>query len=172
MPPYVGEIRLFAGNFNPNGWKFCDGQLLQIAENDILFQLIGTTYGGDGQDNFALPNLQGRVPLHQGVAAEQGVTYQMGEALGVESVTLTQPTVPNHTHPFQVATSTGTTANPQGNVLHQPTDIRMYLRATPAVGLPVQTVGPVGGSQPHENMPPLLGLNFIISLFGIFPSPT
>ncbi|MDO9396568.1 MAG: tail fiber protein [Herbiconiux sp.] len=170
MPPYIGEIRLWPGNFAPLGWLLCQGQSLDISEYDTLFNLIGTTYGGDGESTFNLPDLQGRVPLHQGQS--QGQTYVMGQRFGVESVTINQSTTPNHTHPFQVSSSTGGTANPQGNVLHQPTDIRMYLRAAPGVGLPTRMVDPAGESQPHENMPPVLSINFIISLYGVYPPPS
>lgn len=164
--PYVGEIRLFAGNFAPAGWLFCHGQLLAISENETLFQLIGTTYGGDGESTFALPDLRARIPLHQGngvVLASQG---------GVESVTLTVQQVPAHTHPLQASTAVATQAAPAGNVPAQSTAADLYIADTPHAGLAASTVGPIGGSQPHENMQPFLGLNFIISLFGIFPSQT
>lgn len=172
MTAFIGEIRMFAGNFPPNGWLFCDGSLLSIGDgdNEILFQLIGTTYGGDGENTFQLPNLQGRAPVHMGQAPDQ--TYVLGEQFGVESVTLTTQQMPNHTHPLLVSTALGTSANPEGNVLSQPSDIRMYIRDTPGVALPARTVLPQGGSQPHDNMAPFLAVNFIISLYGIFPSPS
>src|SRR3954468_13707963 len=109
--PFVGEIRMFGGNFAPVGWAFCDGQLMPISENDVLFNLIGTTYGGDGQETFALPNLQSRVPIHQGSG------YVIGEAGGTESVTLTVNQMPSHNHPLQVSTDTGAQISPGGNVL-------------------------------------------------------
>src|ERR1044071_3482661 len=116
MAPYVGEIRMFAGNFAPNGWMFCEGQQLAISENDVLFQLIGTTYGGDGQETFNLPNLASRVPIHMGTGPD-GTTYQIGEMAGVESVTLTTQQIPNHTHAFTGSTANGTIVNPGGSVL-------------------------------------------------------
>lgn len=171
MTAYVGEIRMFAGNFAPLGWEFCAGQLLPIAENETLFQLIGTTYGGDGENSFALPNLASRVPVHMG----QGPglqSYVIGEMTGVESVTLTTQQIPNHGHAFLASTGLGTSGNPDGNVLSQPSDIRMYLRESPATPMAAASIAPVGGSQPHDNMAPTLAINFIISMFGIFPSPT
>src|SRR6187549_1160118 len=117
MPePYVGEIRMFAGNFAPNGWMFCEGQTLPISENEVLFQLIGTTYGGDGEETFNLPNLASRVPIHMGTSP-QGTTYQLGEMAGTEQETLSVQQIPNHTHPLTVSTTAGADVNPIGNVL-------------------------------------------------------
>jgi microcystin-dependent protein len=166
--PYVGEIRLFAGSFNPNGWAFCDGALLPISENDVLFNLIGTTYGGDGQENFALPDLRGRVPMHFGNG------FTQAETGGVEQVTLTVPTITSHTHAFIASTQTGTGSNPGGNVMDQTTGtIAMYIDGqAPDGSMAPGMIGPVGGSQPHNNLQPFLCVNFIISLFGIFPSQT
>jgi microcystin-dependent protein len=166
--PYVGEIRIFAGNFAPAGWMFCDGQLLAIAENETLFQLIGTTYGGDGQSTFALPDLRGRLPLHQGngfVLAEQG---------GAEQVTLTGQQIPSHTHPLMASRSTAVSTAPAGNVLAAGTGATTSAYGTdaPRSTLAAAAVSPVGGSQPHTNLQPYLCVDFIISLFGIFPSPT
>src|SRR6185295_13160222 len=125
--PYVGEIRLFAGNFPPVGWMFCDGQSLPISENETLFQLIGTTYGGDGESTFALPNLQSRVPVHMGTGSS-GTSYQIGEQAGVESVTLTTQQIPSHSHAFLASTSTGTQSSPGGNMLDQTSGaIFMYI---------------------------------------------
>src|SRR5688572_13924005 len=170
--PYVGEIRMFAGNFPPNGWMFCDGNLLPISENETLFQLIGTMYGGDGESTFALPNLQSRVPLHFGNGPD-GVTYQMTEMAGVESVTLTTQQIPVHTHPLTASTADGTVPNPEGNVLAQtPAGIFPYFEDPPTSNMNAAAITPVGGSQPHENCQPFLCINYIISLFGIFPSPT
>jgi microcystin-dependent protein len=165
--PYVGEIRMFAGNFAPAGWMFCEGQLLPISENDILFQLIGTTYGGDGQSTFALPDLRGRLPLHPGnghVQAEQG---------GTESVTLTTNQIPVHAHPVLANGAVGTQSTPANNYFAA-SGVQLY--ADPAVASPIgmknTLVGASGGSQPHNNFAPYLCINFIISLFGLFPSPT
>jgi microcystin-dependent protein len=164
--PYVGEIRMFGGNFQPAGWMFCEGQLLPISENETLFQLIGTTYGGDGQSTFALPDLRGRIPLHQGNG------FILAETGGAEEITLTVSQIPAHSHPL-LATS-GAASNKvgsgllfavaQGDVYTTSNSNRSLMAAT--------SVGAVGGSQPHTNFQPYLCVNFIISLFGIFPSPT
>lgn len=165
--PYVGEIRMFAGNFAPAGWMFCEGQLLPISENETLFQLIGTTYGGDGQSTFALPDLRGRIPLHQGnglILAETG---------GAEEITLTVQQIPAHGHPLLASTADGTSANPQGSVPAQaPAGISAYFEDAPTAAMAPQSIGAIGGSQPHTNFQPYLCVNFIISLFGLFPSPT
>jgi len=170
--PYVGEIRMFAGNFAPLGWLFCDGQPLPISENETLFQLIGTTYGGDGQESFNLPNLQSRVPMHFGNGPD-GVTYPLAEMAGVEAVTLTMQQIPLHTHSLVASTADGTVPNPGGNVLSQtPAGIFPYFEDVPTASMAAGAISPVGGSQPHENCQPFLCINYIISLFGIFPSPT
>jgi microcystin-dependent protein len=171
--PYVGEVRLFAGNFAPAGWMFCSGQLLSIAENETLFQLIGTTYGGDGQNTYGLPNLQSRVPMHFG----QGPglpNYVLAEAAGTETVTLTVPQLPQHNHPEIASLNPGTSQNPTGNILARPTSTRPNLLAynsdSPVLMNPA-AVTSAGGNQPHQNCQPFLCINYIISLFGIFPSP-
>jgi microcystin-dependent protein len=170
--PYVGEIRMFAGNFAPNGWMFCEGQTLPISENDVLFQLIGTTYGGDGEETFNLPNLASRVPIHMGTGPD-GTTYQIGEMAGTEQETLTVQQIPNHTHPLTASQGDGTIPNPIGNVLAQsPTGIFYMFEGDPDVNMNAQEITPAGGSQPHENTQPFLCINFIISLFGVFPSQT
>ena len=171
--PYVGEIRMFAGNFNPSGWAFCDGQLLPISENEVLFQLIGTMYGGDGESTFALPNLQSRIPLHFGTGPD-GVTYQQAETGGTESVTLTTQQIPVHTHPQQCSSGAGLNAADPVNNVASKTDLSQYSSAGAivAMGNPNLLSDPTGGSQPHENCQPFLCINYIISLFGIFPSPT
>jgi len=165
--PYVGEIRMFAGNFAPAGWMFCEGQLLPISENETLFNLIGTTYGGDGQETFALPNLQSRTPLHQGnstILAETG---------GVEQVTLTVPQIPAHTHPLMGSTNLAQDTSPKDKVVGQiGAGALPYIQDVTDTGLNAQAVTQVGSSQPHSNLQPFLCINFIISLFGIFPSPT
>jgi microcystin-dependent protein len=165
--PYVGEIRMFGGNFAPAGWQFCDGSLLPISENETLFQLIGTTYGGDGESTFAVPDLRGRVPIHQGSG------FILAETGGVETVTLTVNQIPAHNHPYLATLSLSSATTPQGNVLAQ-TNVAGVQTFFPAPGtqpLAANSVAPVGGSQPHENMQPYLCVSFIISLFGIFPSP-
>jgi microcystin-dependent protein len=171
--PYVGEIRMFAGNFNPNGWAFCNGQLMPISENETLFQLIGTTYGGDGESTFALPNLQSRLPMHMGTGPD-GTTYQLGEMAGVEEVTLTTQQIPVHNHVMMASGNPGQQADPVGNVLASQSPVLVYKPTAVAPTLPMnaQSLTPRGGSQPHDNMHPFLCVNFIISLFGLFPQPT
>jgi len=164
--PYVGEIRIFAGNFAPAGWMFCEGQLLPISENETLFQLIGTTYGGDGQETFGLPDMRGRIPMHQGNG------HVLAESAGVEQVTLTSQQIPVHKHPLVVTNDVASQTNPQGNMLAQSTQATLYISDQPNVPMAAQVVAPTGGSQPHTNIQPFLCVNFIISLFGIFPSPT
>lgn len=162
--PYVGEIRIFAGNFAPAGWMFCEGQLLPISENETLFNLIGTTYGGDGQETFALPDLRGRLPMHQGNG------FILAETGGVEEVTLTGQQIPIHNHAFVASTAAGAQNNPQNQVIAASPSILMFIQDTPDSTLNIaNSVTPVGGNQPHTNFQPYLCLNFIISLFGIFP---
>jgi microcystin-dependent protein len=173
--PYVGEIRMFAGNFPPNGWMFCEGATLPISENEVLFQLIGTTYGGDGEETFNLPNLASRVPIHMGTGPD-GTTYQLGEMAGTEQETLTTQQIPSHTHPMQV-TNSGQTLNPNtSTMLATPSGVTQGIQtfvAPPATQVLLNTeIQPTGGSQPHENTQPFLCINFIISLFGVFPSQT
>lgn len=169
--PYIGEIRMFGGNFAPSGWALCDGQLLPISENDALFTLIGTTYGGDGQETFALPNLQSRVPIHQGQGP--GLTSRvMGEAVGVESVTLTTQQVPLHTHAVtaNAGADNGNQNSPAGNLPAKSFNVVPYITDSPTGFFNAGALSPVGGGQPHDNMQPFLCINFIISLYGIFPS--
>jgi microcystin-dependent protein len=169
--PYIGEIRMFAGSFAPAGWAFCDGQLMPISENDAMFNVIGTTYGGDGQETFALPNLQGRVPLHQGTGGD-GITYQLGESGGVESVTLTTQQIPIHSHAPIASNDAGTSPTPQNSIWAAAgTGDQIYQDQAPNLNMRTGLVGPTGGSQPHQNMGPYLVISFIISLFGLFPSP-
>jgi microcystin-dependent protein len=170
MPePYVGEIRMFGGNFAPAGWMFCEGQTLPISENDVLFQLIGTTYGGDGESTFNLPNLASRVPMHAGTNA--GQTFSLGEQAGVESVTLTVQQIPIHNHAVFGSNTTAVSQTPGGNTPAQSTG-QVYSIPSSPIDMSNQSVAPTGGSQPHENLQPYLCINFIISLFGVFPSQT
>ncbi len=164
--PYVGEIRMFAGNFNPAGWMFCEGQLLPISENETLFQLIGTTYGGDGQETFALPDLRGRLPIHQGGG------FILAETGGAEEVTLTVQQMTGHTHAFLGSGDIANSPNPGQSVLARSGTVNMFINADATVPMSPTIVSPVGGSQPHTNFQPYLCINFIISLFGIFPSQT
>ena len=164
--PYVGEIRMFAGNFPPVGWEFCQGQLLAISEQETLFNLIGTTYGGDGQETFALPDLQGRVPIHHGNG------FTISEKAGTETVTVTVAQMPIHSHPMLASSGIGNNPNPQGEVLAESSLATMYAAANPATAMSGQAISSVGGSQPHNNFQPYLCVDFIISLFGIFPTQT
>lgn len=165
--PYVGEIRMFAGNFAPAGWMFCEGQLLAISENETLFQLIGTTYGGDGQSTFALPDLRGRIPIHQGNG------FALAETGGAEEITLTVQQIPAHTHPVQALANSASTPNAGGNLLAQTPTYTPYVSGVPLSSqLSPVSVGSAGGSQPHTNFQPYLCIDFIISLLGIFPSST
>jgi microcystin-dependent protein len=173
--PYVGEVRMFGGNFPPNGWRFCDGDLLAISEYDVLFNLIGTTYGGDGQSTFALPDLRGRAPVHQGTLG--GVTYIIGEKAGVETVTLTPAQMPQHTHALVSTATPASSDKPSGQSIFAdqgPAGVNLNAFApydgTNQVTLAAGSVSPVGGNQPHDNMQPYLAINFIISLYGIYPS--
>ena len=171
MAAYVGEIRMFAGNFAPAGWLFCEGQLLPISENETLFQLIGTTYGGDGESTFQLPDLRGRIPMHQGTGPD-GVNYQLAEAAGVEEVTLTVQQIPVHTHTLNGSKSPGSQASPVGFMPAASNIVSLYKAAAPTGAMNAQALLPSGGSQPHTNFQPYLCVDFIISLFGLFPSPT
>ncbi len=165
--PYIGEIRMFAGNFAPTGWALCQGQLLAITQNEALFNLIGTTYGGNGTTTFALPTLQGRMPVHMGGSSV------IGAPGGAESVSLTAATVPTHTHPAMGTTDHGDQAAPTGAVWAAGSGAsNPYSATTPASQLNAGALSTFGGGQPHDNMSPFLAVNFIISLFGVFPSRT
>lgn len=164
---FIGEITIFAGNFAPDGWAFCDGSLLPIRGNEPLFSLIGTTYGGDGRNNFALPNLQGRVPIHMGQAP--GLTAKpLGQTGGAETVTLMPTQLPAHTHPLVATQGAATSSSPSNMQLAQ-TAQPMYATNTP-VDFHAQSISTVGGAQAHENRQPSLVLNFIICLTGLYPS--
>lgn len=169
--PYVGEIRLVGFNFQPNGWAFCNGQLLSIAENEVLFNLIGTTYGGDGVNTFALPNLASRVPIHQGVDSF-GQSYVLGEILGEETVTLSLSQIPPHNHTVPVNSAVGTSSSSShSNLAAAPLALgNTYSTNSPSGSMPSSAISSTGGSQPHDNMQPFLVCNYVISLFGIFPS--
>jgi len=162
--PYVGEIRIFAGNFAPAGWMFCNGQLLPISEYETVFNLIGTTYGGDGQTTFALPDLRGRVPVHQ------GSSFVIGQFGGAETVTLLTNQIPSHTHVAQANANSGSSNNPVNNVWANWTGSQFSDQGTDSQ-MNAGALASVGGNQPHENRMPYLGLSFIISLFGVYPSP-
>ena len=161
--PYLGEIRLFAGNFAPVGWALCQGQLLAISENDALFTLLGTTYGGDGQSTFALPNLSSRIPVHQGSG------YVLGQAAGSETVTLVSAHLPSHGHQVNAVAGQGGTASPS-NAVWAAGSIAAYSDTSPTATMNPAAIAPSGGNQPHDDMLPYLVINFIIALEGIYPS--
>src|SRR4051812_21466020 len=159
--PFLGEVRIMSFGFPPRGWALCDGQLLPINQNQALFSLLGTTYGGDGRVNFALPDLRGRLPIHEGNG------HTLGERGGEQGHTVSIAEVPTHTHVFNAST-TAATANtgPGGNYLGQSSGVFLYGAATNAVAMAPTAIGNVGGSQAHTNMQPFLGLNFSIALQG------
>jgi len=167
--PYVGEIRMFAGNFAPSGWSNCDGSLLPISEYDVLFSLLGTTYGGDGQETFAVPDLRGRFPVHAGSASNPPTVP--GQSGGVEQVRLGVAQMPNHTHvPRGTATRATTSVAAGGTWATWADDAYAAPTAAPTAALNPAALTPAGGGQPHENMPPYLAVGFIISLYGVYPS--
>jgi microcystin-dependent protein len=163
--PFVGEIRMFAGNFAPAGWMFCEGQLLPISENETLFIVIGTTYGGDGQSTFALPDLRGRLPVHFGSG------FIVGDTGGVEQVTLSTNQMPAHSHPLLASSNAATSQTPANLVLGQAQAVSYFNLPDNIASLSPLSVGATGGSQPHTNFQPYLCVNYIISLFGLFPNP-
>ena len=160
--PFIGEIKVISFNFAPNGWAFCNGQLLPISQNQALFSILGTTYGGDGRTTFGLPNFQGRMPIHQG----QG--FNLGQQGGEVTHTLTVNELPAHNHPAMSA-ATANTASPNGTVW-APADGAAEFAASPNTTMSTGAIANTGGSQPHQNEAPYLVLNFIIALVGIFPS--
>lgn len=163
--PYIGEIRMFAGNFAPVGWLFCQGQIVAIDEYDTLFNLIGTTYGGDGQLTFGLPDLQSRIPVHFGSGTP------LAAAGGVETVTLSATQMPNHRHALGASSTAGSATSPSGNVWAPGSETPYSASTVGDVAMSAAALTSAGGSQPHDNMPPYLTVNFIISLYGIYPSP-
>ena len=168
MEPFVGEIIMFGGNFAPRGYALCDGQLLAISQNQSLFVLLGTTYGGDGRTTFGLPDLRGRVPLHQGDGP--GLTNQtIGSRAGVEGVTLSVNQVPAHSHVLKASTDSADAVDPIGKVLATSSPA-IYKDGTADAALNGAALGASGGSQPHPNLMPFLSINFCIALVGIFPS--
>ena len=168
--PFVGEIRMFGGNFAPAGWAFCNGAVMAIDQNDTLFNLIGTTYGGDGQSTFALPDLQGRVPIHMGQGAGLS-SYTIGEQGGTETVTLTTNQIPSHGHLAMGQSANGNQPAPGGGVWAS-SSLNQYANVAADTNMNAANIGMDGGSQPHENIMPYLCVSFILSLFGVFPSQT
>lgn len=167
--PFVGEIRMFAGNFAPRGWAFCDGQLLAVSQNDALFSLLGTIYGGDGRTTFGLPDLRGRIPIHAGTGP--GLSpRRLGAKFGTEEETITVNQLPSHRHDWRAATAGANALSPQNHNLGQTqADIYRADLDNPS-NLATQAMTGVGGSQSHNNLMPFLCVNFIIALFGIYPS--
>ena len=171
MDPFLGEIRIFGGTFAPRGWALCNGQLLPINQNQVLFSLLGTTYGGDGRTTFALPDLRGRAPAHQGQGS--GLSpLALGQAIGAESVAIIGSQVPVHTHTPAASTAAADQSDPTGNVWANGGEDAYTTNLTGAVRLDASAIGSAGGNAPHENRPPFLGLSFIIALQGIYPSRT
>lgn len=166
--PYIGEIRIFCGNFAPAEWAFCNGQSIPISENEALFNLIGTTYGGDGINTFQLPNLQSRTINHMGTLAG-GNTYVIGQASGSETVTLTTDQAA-HYHTVKCNSNQGTTDDPTGNYWAASSTLKPYAQPGTPVYMNNTCISESGGNQPHENMPPFLTISYIISLYGIYPS--
>ncbi len=167
--PFIGEIKMFAGTFAPRNYAFCNGQLLPIAQNTALFSLLGTTYGGNGQTNFALPDLRSRAPIHQHQGP--GLTpHAIGESLGQEAVTLNATQLPSHSHRQQASTSPASAAFGPSAAPAASATTNFYGGGAPTVLLAAAAVGDSGGNQPHDNMAPFQVLNFIIALQGIFPA--
>lgn len=168
--PYVGEIRMFGGNFAPVSYAMCSGQTIQISENDTLFALIGTTYGGDGQATFQLPNLCGRFPVHMGQGPGISQNYIIGEAAGVEQVTLNTTQMPSHTH-VPIGSTVGNSDSPNGTLWGASTSGNPYANGPGTANMNSADISPAGGSQPHENMIPFVVVTYIIALYGVYPSP-
>ncbi len=168
--PYVGEIRMFAGTFAPEGWADCDGQILRISGNEMLFDLIGTTFGGDGVSTFALPDLQGRLPLGAGTDPRGGSTFERGARGGVNEVALTLDELPAHAHPLVATRGFGRSSSPENGVLASG-DVKVFDWASPTAKLDARTVDPVGATRPHDNEMPYLVVRFVIALTGLYPVP-
>jgi microcystin-dependent protein len=166
--PFVAEIRIFGCNFAPKGWAFCNGQLLPISQNTALFSLLGTTYGGDGKSNFALPDMQGNAPMHPGQGPGLSL-HDLGETGGSQTVSLLESEIPSHRHPVRASAGDGTTGSPAGSLVAQGVGVNMYTATFNATSLNGNAVAPAGGDQPHNNMQPYLTLNFCIALQGVFP---
>ncbi len=171
MDPFVAEIRIFPFNFPPKGWAFCDGQLLPLSQNTALFSLLGTTYGGNGKSNFALPDLQGRAPMHPGQGPGLSL-HDLGETGGSDTVSLLESEIPSHSHGFNVSAADGATGSPVGQQFASGVGIGMYAPAGATVNLSDNALAPAGGDQPHNNLQPYLTFYFNIALQGVFPPRT
>ena len=171
MDPFVAEIRIFPFNFAPKGWAWCDGQILPLSQNTALFSLLGTTYGGDGKSNFALPNLQGRAPMHPGQGPGLSL-HDLGETGGSDTVTLLESEIPSHSHGFIASQADGIARLPGGNLAANMIGVNGYAAQTSLLQLNDNAIAPAGGDQPHNNMQPYLTLNFCIALQGVYPPRT
>jgi len=171
MDPFVAEIRIFPFNFPPKGWAFCDGQILPLSQNTALFSLLGTTYGGDGKSNFALPNMQGNVPMHPGQGPGLSL-HDLGETGGSDTVSLLESEIPSHAHSLVASGNDGTERTPNGQLLAGGVGISAYQIPGALTQLSDNALAPAGGDQPHNNMQPYLTLNFCIALQGVYPPRT
>ncbi|MBI4910063.1 MAG: phage tail protein [Acidobacteria bacterium] len=172
MDPFVAEIRIFPFNFAPKGWAFCNGQIMPLSQNTALFSLLGTTYGGDGKSNFALPNMQGNVPMHPGQGPGLSL-HDLGETGGSQTVSLLQSEMPSHNHSVGAQTvPLGGLGTPAGNTLSRPASGNLYSPSAPQIAMNENAIAPAGGGQPHNNMQPYLTLNFCIALQGVYPPRT
>ena len=169
--PFVAEIRIFPFNFAPKGWAFCDGQLLPLSQNTALFSLLGTTYGGDGKSNFALPDMQGNAPMHPGQGPGLSL-HDLGETGGSETVSLLESEIPSHSHSLTASASDGNNTKPAGQLFAQGAGVQIWGTIAPNTQLSANAITPAGGDQPHNNMQPYLTLNFCIALQGVFPPRT
>ena len=173
MDPFVAEIRIFPFNFAPKGWAFCDGQILPLSQNTALFSLLGTTYGGDGKSNFALPNMQGNAPMHPGQGPGLSL-HDLGETGGSDTVTLLESEIPSHSHTLMCLPAVADSQSPAGGTIARVTGAQPYLApaGAPLVAMNSNAVTPAGGDQPHNNLQPYLTLNFCIALQGVYPPRT
>ena len=171
MDPFVAEIRIFPFNFAPKGWAFCDGQLLPLSQNTALFSLLGTTYGGDGKSNFALPNMQGNAPMHPGQGPGLSL-HDLGETGGSDTVSLLESEIPSHSHPLSVSAADGISTSPVNNMFAQGAGVSIWSVGATNTQFSDQAIAPAGGDQPHNNMQPYLTLNFCIALQGVYPPRT
>ena len=171
MDPFVAEIRIFPFNFAPKGWAFCDGQILPLSQNTALFSLLGTTYGGDGKSNFALPDMQGNAPMHPGQGPGLSL-HDLGETGGSETVSLLESEIPSHSHPLTASAADGISTSPANQMFAQGVGVSQWGTIAPNTQLADTALAPAGGDQPHNNLQPYLTLNFCIALQGVFPPRT